>query len=224
MSKELQHQNIGIVRKPIKHARIRVSVHQEKSIQVTVPISYSEDDVQQLLLAKEGWIRKSLTILNERTRKIPLGKDQFLFLGKAYTFILEPQLNGTVQVLETLGVIKAGTDLLNNEQRMKWYRKEARQIFTRKLDTVARQHGLRYNRFFLRSQKTKWGTCSVKKNISLNYRLVKAPEMVIDYMVAHELAHTRVLNHATKFWQLVDVLCPWRTEAEQWLDTYGINL
>lgn len=220
---ELQRE-ICIVRKPVKHARIRISARPDENIQVTIPFSYSTGDVQRLLLAKKAWINRSLSALSARTRHIALAQDQLLFLGQVYTFRHTPCLGNKTRVVEPLGIIKSGCDLLTTEQREAWYRSEARPIFTSKLDTVAHLSGLHYNRFFLRSQRTKWGTCSLKKNISLNYRLVKAPEMVIDYMVAHELAHTRVLNHSAEFWQLVDTLFPKRLEAEQWLDTYGINL
>ncbi len=73
-----------------------------------------------------------------------------------------------------------------------------------RLDELSKYHGLPYNRVYIRSQKTRWGSCSAKKNISLNIKLVLLPDALIDYVILHELTHTRILNHGSDFWRILD--------------------
>ena len=79
-------------------------------------------------------------------------------------------------------------------------RAQAKRKLTRRLKYLAGKHGLTYNRVFIRDQKTRWGSCSHKNNISLNMKLVKLPNELMDYVILHELVHTRVKDHSNGFW------------------------
>lgn len=73
-----------------------------------------------------------------------------------------------------------------------------------RLNALAKRHGFSYQRVFIRRQRTRWGSCSARNNISLNIRLVRLPERLMDYVILHELTHTRVKNHSAVFWQELD--------------------
>lgn len=79
-------------------------------------------------------------------------------------------------------------------------RKKARKYLVARLDYLAAKHGFRYNRVFVRNQRTLWGSCSEVNNINLNVNLVRLPEALCDYVILHELTHTRIKNHSRKFW------------------------
>ncbi len=79
-------------------------------------------------------------------------------------------------------------------------RAKAKRKLTRRLKHLALKHGFTYNRVFIRNQKTRWGSCSHKNNISLNMKLVKLPDELMDYVILHELVHTRVKDHSNGFW------------------------
>lgn len=83
-------------------------------------------------------------------------------------------------------------------------RVEARRVLVGRLEQLSAQHGLCYNRVSLRNQKTRWGSCSAKNDISLNMKLVKLPQELIDYVILHELVHTRIKNHTRAFWRELD--------------------
>jgi len=85
-------------------------------------------------------------------------------------------------------------------------REEARALLTERLDELARRHGFTYNRVFIRKQKTRWGSCSARNNINLNMRLCALPRELIDYVLLHELLHTRIRNHGPRFWEALDRL------------------
>lgn len=84
--------------------------------------------------------------------------------------------------------------------------------------------GVTYNRITIRHQKTRWGSCTKTGNLSFNCLILKIPETVRDYVIVHELAHRKELNHSTKFWTIVAEYCPWYKEAKLWLKDNGQNL
>jgi predicted metal-dependent hydrolase len=85
-------------------------------------------------------------------------------------------------------------------------RAEAKRRLIRRLEYLAAEHGFTYNRVFIRNQKTRLGTCSNRNNIGLNIKVSRLPEELMDYVILHELAHTRVKNHGKDFWVLMDKL------------------
>ncbi len=80
-------------------------------------------------------------------------------------------------------------------------RQEARQVLVSRLEEIASKHGYTYNRVTVRNQKTRWGSCSVKNNISLNMKLLLLPDELQDFIILHELVHTRIKNHGKAFWE-----------------------
>ena len=87
-----------------------------------------------------------------------------------------------------------------SEKLVRIDRKEAKKILVARLKELAEMHGFTYNRVFIREQKTRWGSCSAKNNISLNVKLLLLPEKLMDFIMLHELVHTRVKNHSKNFW------------------------
>lgn len=79
-------------------------------------------------------------------------------------------------------------------------RARAKRRLTGRLTYLANQHGFAYNRVFIRNQKTRWGSCSQNNHINLNVKLTLLPEKLMDYVILHELVHTRIKNHSVSFW------------------------
>lgn len=104
-------------------------------------------------------------------------------------------------------------------------RKQARRELPARLHELASQHGFHVSRVTIRSQQTLWGSCSRRHAaISINWRLVRMPAAVRDYVLLHELAHLRHPNHSAPFWTLVASVCPWYREALAWLNRHGHSL
>jgi predicted metal-dependent hydrolase len=103
-------------------------------------------------------------------------------------------------------------------------KKEARQRIIARLAELAKQHGFTYNKVSIRNQRTRWGSCSAKGNISLNIKLVALPPELFDYVILHELAHTRLHNHSRKFWQELDKYTGnGKAKAKQLIE-YGLGI
>ena len=100
----------------------------------------------------------------------------------------------------------------------------ARQELPPRVLELARVHGLTVTRVTVRNQRSRWGSCSRRGTISLNWRLLQAPATVRDYVILHELMHLREPNHSAAFWRLVAQVCPEYRPARQWLREHGVLL
>jgi predicted metal-dependent hydrolase len=123
---------------------------------------------------------------------------------------------------ETLGPRTDGEPLREFVQRS--LRARAAAEFVPRTLALALEHGVTVSAVTVRNQRSRWGTCSPRQAISLNWRLIQMPASVSDYVVLHELMHLRQPNHSRRFWREVAGVCPWWRDAERWLRGYGKEL
>jgi predicted metal-dependent hydrolase len=125
-------------------------------------------------------------------------------------------------------VHRRGSELLvpvgDRESLERWYRRAARTEIGPRLDAATARAGSAYTKLTIRNQKTRWGSCSSTGAMSFNWRLLLAPEVVLDYVVEHEVCHLEVMDHSPRFWALLERRVPdWRDHAA-WLRRYGSTL
>ena len=133
---------------------------------------------------------------------------------------------------ETVGQIRCGTELLKvpdlskdlKSAIQKHLRKLAAGELPARVMELAAHHGIKISRVSVRNQKSRWGSCSRSGTISLNWRLIQTPDFVRDYIVLHELAHRRQMNHSDQFWREVERLCPDYLAAERWIKASRLAL
>ena len=101
------------------------------------------------------------------------------------------------------------------------YRNAAREVFTNRVEYYHRFTGGHYTSITIRDQKTRWGSCSAKGNLNFNWKLVLMPPEVLDYVVVHELAHRKEMNHSRKFWAEVKNVLPDYEKRRKWLKEFG---
>lgn len=118
--------------------------------------------------------------------------------------------------------VPAPPPLSDSERRR--YMEMARDIFTRKTAYYASIMNVTYGRISIREQKTRWGSCSSKGNLNFNWRLIFAPEEVLDYIVVHELAHRKEMNHSPAFYRIVESVLPDYKKEQKWLREHGESL
>ena len=103
-------------------------------------------------------------------------------------------------------------------------KQEAREKLSKRLAKLAAEHHFQYNRVSIRNQKTRWGSCSSMNNISLNMKLLHLPDQLIDYILLHELVHTRVKNHSQDFWNELETVVPNARTVDKQLRDYQFCL
>lgn len=110
------------------------------------------------------------------------------------------------------------------EQTQKFPAKQARQELVAMLESLARIHGFEYGKVAIRHQKTRWGSCSGVNNINLNAHLITLPIELVEYVLLHELVHTRVKNHSREFWKEIHKYMPDAKERDKRLRSYKLPL
>lgn len=196
---------------------------------VSVPARLPQHEWERVLVQKSAWI---LTRLDEmRSHATPP------FVWQAGLML--PFLGGPVELAVECGSARARPLLAEGVLRVlmpephdpgaletrvrQWYRCEALAFFQHRVAVYARQLGVEVSRLSLSNARTRWGSCTSTGAIRLNWRLIKAPPPVIDYVVAHELAHRIEMNHSPAFWQTVSQLCPDYTELRAYLKTHSAH-
>ncbi len=193
---------------------------------MVVPQRLSAAKVVAFYQDKQHWIedKRGQALARQQASSLSVGDDELLLFGEAFRFILDSKQKRNVRVDHQQQSIYYAKNLLQNEPQQGWYREFAKQYLSLRIVQLAEQHGFEFNRLFIREQKTRWGSCSSRGNISLNWKLIKAPVSVSDYVILHELVHTEIMNHSTAFWQRVEQFVPDYKEAKLWLRTHGWQL
>ena len=214
-------ENCSVVRREVKNARLRVN--EDGSVQLFVPNSFTDSDIEKLLERKKVWIASKQNFFQQKST-IRLRRNELLLFGNRYAYYDSTQYKNKVVVNRESKTIQAHRDLLDSSVQEKWLKSVAKKRISERVKILSDTLLLPYNKLYIRSQKKKWGNCSSENNISINWRLVKAPPFVIDYVVIHELCHTVIMKHNAHFYTMLRSHCPDCEQAQAWLDKYGNSL
>lgn len=201
-----------------KARRYIIRVHHDGSIRATVPRIGSIKEARAFAERNADWIAKQLQKRQEHpAHSTPWQHGtEILYRGEKGKLVVSPNHNGhLVQFGDQTLHISLAANLRSAVERH--LRKLAAVELTARTLALAKLHGLTVKRVTVRNQRSRWGSCSRKGTISLNWRLVQMPDSVQDYIIWHELSHTREHNHSQRFWRLVEQLCPNYKEAKLWI-------
>jgi len=221
----IKHQTITYtLRRSFRARRTRIEISQRTGLTVVVPRSYSVSRIPGLLKSKEEWISKQLAKIAD-AKSLPPPKhleagDCVNYLGHDLVLIKQENHHADDVVIRGNELV-INPDLFSNgllEPTLeRWYRAEAAKLINDIARRLSSQIHVKYRRIVIRGQKTRWGSCSRRENLNFNWKLIMAPQPVVEYVVIHELLHLKEMNHSRKFWELVASYCPdWR-EHKKWL-------
>jgi predicted metal-dependent hydrolase len=208
------------IRRSPRARRVRVSVDGSGEVEVILPRRAPERAAAQAVRELEGWIERRKRTLARAAAEVARPAGTVPFLGHDLRLVPQPGRER---------VHRRGDDLLVPKRDAeaaleRWYRRQARTEIGERLDAATARHGTAYNGLTIRSQKTRWASCSNRGHMSFNWRLLLAPPEVLDYVVEHEVCHLEVLDHSPRFWALLEARVPdWRDHA-RWLRRYGATL
>ena len=202
----------------VRHARARrylLRLCPDGTARVTIPRGGTQIEARAFAERNGGWLENQLARLQSRPP-----------LNKTWQVDGEIWFRGELMRIETLAPGRIGfggetlaADITGNLRPA--IEKHLRRLATNELPVKVGEYAARYQltvqRVTVRNQKSRWGSCSRRGTISLNWRLIQTPDFVRDYIILHELAHLRQMNHSAKFWQEVESLCPDYRQAERWL-------
>lgn len=211
-------ENYTVIHRDVKHARLRV--HEDGSVQLFVPNQFTDDEVAKVIEMKAQWIASKQQYFRQKG-KILLRRNELLLFGNRYAYYYSSRYINKVVVNDESKTIQARRNLLDIPTQEKWLKGIASKYIHKRTNELSAALLLPYNKLYIRSQKRKWGNCSSDKNISINWRIIKAPTFVIDYVITHELCHTVIMKHTVKFETLLNSHCPDYKQARNWLEKYG---
>ena len=216
--------------KIVKSRRRTVSleINQEGVLTVRAPYGLDRTTIDDILKRHQPWIRKKRQEVQRRQelsrpKKFEDG-EKFLWLGKEYPLRIVARVRPSLVFTGERFELAASSILSARQLFEAWFKEQARFYLSSRLKEIARKTGFKYQKFRLSSAQTRWGSCSAKGTISLVWRLMMAPPEIIDYLIIHELAHTKEKNHSRAFWRLVEELLPDYRERRRWLRKNGYRL
>ena len=187
-----------------KHAKLQIKPY--GGLEVVIPLRFPKKAVPGLVSQHTDWILRQLQKQRERTPEPVLPEEIHLAINDSHI----PVVYGTPQANENPSncLFIEETDYQQSVKHLrKWIRQQAWQLLPTMLENISRETGLSYKKISIRSQKTRWGSCSSRGTISLNDQLLFVSQANAEYLMIHELCHTRHMNHSRKFWQLVESRC-----------------
>lgn len=201
-----------------RYRRIGLRVTPDE-LRITAPAAASRKDVVSVVENHRDWIRKTLERLAAARPRDAIHGDPLprvlplRLLGAEWALAYRDHAQDRITARrEAERVVICAPSLAPVAQRLealqRLLKREAKRLLEPRLEQLAARHGLHYARLTVRAQRSRWGSCSARGTISLNYRLVFLPPALVDYVLCHELAHTVEANHSPGFWSLLETLHP----------------
>jgi len=201
---------------------VRVSVDAQLGVEVVLPRRSPASAAAAAVDELAPWIERRLAETRAVRAVLAARGDTVPYLGTALTLRPEPGRTRVHRRGDVLLVPAHGDGAGPAIER--WFRRAARAEIAPRLDAAAAALGVGYSALTVRNQRTRWGSCSAAGAMSFNWRLLLAPEPVLDYVVWHEACHLRVPNHSPSFWSLVREHCPDYQDHRRWLWRSGATL
>jgi len=208
-----------LVRNP-RARRYLLRLRADGTARVTIPRGGSVTAARQFVQRHTAWIEQQLEQIQTRPRTPAAWRVGMEILFRGESFRIEAGAPGWIRFgTESLRISDPAADLRPAMERH-FRNLAARELPPQVLELAAR-HGLSVRRITVRNQRSRWGSCSRRGTISLNWRLIQAPPSVQEYICLHEILHLGEMNHSSRFWRKVEQACPDYAGAEQWLKQHS---
>lgn len=212
-----------------RRKKLSVTVERDRSIVVHAPKTASDDSIRLAVESKRQWLFEKINHAQKYdSLPHPPGKElvngeSIQYLGSVYQIELVKEKYAGIRLLDKLFVplvyqSNGGVFL------RKWYLKEANAKILPRVEKHAEELGVSFSNARIVDNRYRWGSCTTKDDVCFNWRLIKAPMFVIDYIIVHELAHLLETNHTPRFWNIVRAKSPKAEKAKIWLKENGTLL
>ena len=193
-------------------------------VAMVVPHSSTQDEILSFLAGKRSWIGRTNSHYERLRQKCGGWSENTVFyLGERYQMRTTKDSQNIVVVSDSMRVITFHVpDVRRHADAIReWYREETARIIGARLPQMAAAMGIKYGRVSIKHVTSRWGSCSRKGNLTFNLLLAAAPPSVTDYVIVHELAHLKRMDHSPAFWQIVQSADPEYKKHRAWLADYA---
>ncbi|MBS0645841.1 MAG: M48 family metallopeptidase [Verrucomicrobia bacterium] len=207
-----------------KRKTLNITVERDRKIIVRAPEHTSLKKIEEVLQSKSQWLKEKINHAQKypveyRPKEFVSG-ETLLYLGKNYQLLVVDEPIEGIEFDQRFRISKANQPNANALFK-KWYLKQALKLIEPLATHYAKNLGVVYNQFKTSEMKYRWGSCTPNNNIIFNWRIVKAPMYVLEYLVAHELVHLMESNHTPRFWNILSIQVPHYEKAKKWLKENG---
>ena len=209
-----------------KRETLNITVERDCSVVVRAPEGTDLQKIHQAVESKQLWIYEKIRH-PQKYRGIPhppgkelVSGESMLYLGRNYRINIVEDDYREIQFANKFIVSKTTLSCARQGFRY-WYIAKAKEKIIPNVRYHAKNMGVEYNKVLISDLKYRWGSCTPKDNLNFNWRLIKAPMFVIDYVIVHELAHLMENNHTARFWNIIEAQLPGSQKAKDWLKEHG---
>lgn len=217
---------------------IGITIRPDASVVVRVPKHVSQRQVDEVIASKKGWVEKKreAILASESARPKPpafVPGDILPYRGKTLRLVVqrglgEPPSSRIDDEAGTLVVSMPGVQGTTSDVQglvkgavVSWYKTQSKALLPARVSALKATVGVTPARVTIKDQSSRWGSCSSRGNVNLNWRLILCPPAVMDYVIIHELCHLKVHSHSAEFWRLVASMVPDYKACKQWLNASG---
>jgi len=213
------------IKRSPKRKQLTITVERDRSVVVHAPESTSEEKIRAIVESRRQWIYEKTKHAQKYALPHPPGKElvngeSALYLGRQYQIEVVQNDLGEVR-FEQRFFIPARFAGDRKQVLREWYVARAKEKILPRAKKIAKDLGVEFNNAKIVDNRFRWGSCTTKDNINFNWRLIKAPMYVVDYVIVHELAHLLEANHTPRFWNIVRAQTTKMEKAKQWLLEHG---
>lgn len=208
------------VRRSARARRVRVNVHAHTGVEVVLPQRAPERAAAAAVSELRPWIERRLREARDVLDRVAARAGTVPYLDASLELVAQPGRERVHRDGERL-LVPAGDSRPALER---FYRRAARAEIAPRLDRATHAAGSSYSGLDIRGQRTRWASCSANGRMSFNWRLLLAPERVLEYVVWHEVCHLEILDHSPRFWALVARRWPGYQRDRAWLRQHGATL
>lgn len=227
------YQGIGFTAELIRTDRKKTAtiVVENGLASVLIPEGTTQAKVENLLTKRTKWIKEKLYLQSQYSPVTPkeyVPGESFSYLGKNYRLKIQAANAKSVKLVNGRLTVALPTQQRTVQQiqlaLINWYQDHAEKRLQEKTKRYAKLIGVTPNAVGIKSFKARWGSCHVNGNILYNWKIIMAPNRIVDYVVVHELCHLKHHDHSPKFWKAVEKVVPDYRDCKQWLKEHGRSL
>jgi predicted metal-dependent hydrolase len=204
--------------------KVSISVERDRRVIVRAPKSFSKEQLKEIVEEKKLWLYDKINYTPKYSivsAKEFVSGESILFFGKNYKLEILKENISSLRFDNKKFYLSNDNSNKANRIFKNWYKQKAKELIIPKIKYYSATLGVDYNNIMIREMKYRWASCTNKNNLVFNWRIIKAPMFVIEYLIVHELAHLLESNHTDRFWTLVKIQIPNYLKAKDWLKLNG---
>lgn len=207
--------------------KLTITVERDRSVIVKAPTGTQTEKIRQIVESRKQWLYEKINHSQKYKQPLhPPGKElvngeSLPYLGRNYRLEMVDRDDSLIQFTNNRFLVPKSNVDKRGSVFKDWYIQKANEKILPRVQCHADRLGVTFNLAKITDSKYRWGSCTPNDNVTFNWRLVKAPMVVIDYVIVHELTHLIEANHTTRFWNIVKAQIPNMEKAKQWLKDNG---